>query len=35
MGIFKGLTPKLVQTTLNSAMILMIYEKVRHLLMRK
>jgi hypothetical protein len=32
IGVFKGLTPKLLQTTLNSAMIMMIYEKIRHLL---
>jgi adenine nucleotide transporter 17 len=28
-GVFKGLTPKLIQTTLNSALLLMIYEKIR------
>ncbi len=35
MGVFKGLTPKLIQTTLNSALLLMVYEKIRNLLMRK
>ena len=28
-GVFKGLTPKLIQTTLNSALLLMSYEKIR------
>lgn len=35
LGVFKGLTPKLLQTTLNSAMIMMIYEKIRHLLLKR
>lgn len=34
-GVFKGLTPKLIQTTLNSALLLMIYEKIRTLLKKK
>jgi hypothetical protein len=34
-GIFKGLTPKLIQTTLNSALILMIYERVKVILNKK
>lgn len=34
-GVFKGLTPKLIQTTLNSALLLMIYEKIRTLLKKR
>ena len=35
LGVFKGLGPKLIQTTLNSAILLMIYEKIRALLMSR
>jgi hypothetical protein len=35
LGVFKGLTPKLLQTTLNAAMIMMLYEKIRHLLLKR
>ena len=34
-GLFKGLSPKMVQTTLNSAIMLMIYEKVRGTLKKR
>ena len=35
LGLFKGFKPKLIQTTLNAALMLMIYEKVRSTLMKK
>jgi hypothetical protein len=35
LGLFKGFKPKLIQTTLNAALMLMIYEKVRNILNKK
>jgi hypothetical protein len=31
-GLFKGLKPKLIQTVLNSAILLMLYERIKLLL---
>lgn len=31
-GLFKGVEPKLIQTVLNSALLLMLFEKIRNLL---
>jgi hypothetical protein len=35
LGIYKGLKPKLIQTTLNAALMLTIYEKVRAALTKR